>query len=87
MGASWWYQGWRLALHGDVIVVTFNYRLGVFGFLSTGDGEVSENNGMWDQLMALQWVGTFVQLVCETSLRLFSASSMGCGTSKWLCNW
>ncbi|MAD60315.1 MAG: hypothetical protein CMH49_02215, partial [Myxococcales bacterium] len=29
------YYGARLASRGDVIVITFNYRLGVFGFLNT----------------------------------------------------
>ena len=30
------YRGLALAAYRDVIVVTFNYRLGVLGFLSTG---------------------------------------------------
>ena len=50
------YDGKALAAHGDVIVVTFNYRLGSFGFLSTGDGRIKGNFGMKDQVMALQWV-------------------------------
>ncbi|XP_060522329.1 acylcarnitine hydrolase-like [Cylas formicarius] len=40
----------------DVIVVTFNYRLGVYGFLSTGDDVILGNAGLKDQLFALQWV-------------------------------
>ncbi|CAL8125459.1 unnamed protein product [Orchesella dallaii] len=40
----------------DVILVTFNYRLGVFGFLSTGDDATTANIGLRDQVMALQWV-------------------------------
>uniref|UniRef100_A0A182NJF8 Carboxylesterase type B domain-containing protein n=1 Tax=Anopheles dirus TaxID=7168 RepID=A0A182NJF8_9DIPT len=39
-----------------VIVVTFQYRLGVFGFLSTGDRAAPGNFGMKDQVMALRWV-------------------------------
>jgi len=40
----------------DVVLVSFNYRLGVFGFLSTGDEVIPGNNGMWDQVLALKWV-------------------------------
>ncbi|PNF42151.1 Esterase E4 [Cryptotermes secundus] len=41
---------------GDVVLVTFNYRLGALGFLSTEDAETSSNNGLKDQVMALRWV-------------------------------
>ena len=40
----------------DVIVVTIHYRLGFFGFLSSGDAAAPGNNGLRDQVMALQWV-------------------------------
>jgi len=40
----------------DVVLVTINYRLGVFGFLSTGDEVIPGNAGMWDQVLALKWV-------------------------------
>ncbi|GAB6020846.1 hypothetical protein CHUAL_003498 [Chamberlinius hualienensis] len=50
------YDGSRLAVHGQVIVVTVNYRLSVFGFLSTGDNEAPGNLGLKDQLMALKWL-------------------------------
>lgn len=39
-----------------VILVTFQYRLGVFGFLSTGDEVAPGNFGLKDQVMALRWV-------------------------------
>ncbi|GJQ72647.1 hypothetical protein Trydic_g1309 [Trypoxylus dichotomus] len=39
-----------------VVVVTLNYRLGIFGFLSTADSAALENVGLRDQIFALQWV-------------------------------
>ncbi|XP_073496753.1 bile salt-activated lipase-like [Phyllobates terribilis] len=50
------YDGEELALRGNVIVVTFNYRLGPLGFLSTGDSNIPGNYGLWDQHMAIAWV-------------------------------
>ncbi|KAM5146377.1 bile salt-activated lipase-like [Mantella aurantiaca] len=50
------YDGEELALRGNVIVVTFNYRVGPLGFLSTGDANSPGNYGLWDQHMAIAWV-------------------------------
>lgn len=36
-GTSTMYPGDQLALNGEVIVVTFNYRVGYMGFMSTND--------------------------------------------------
>ncbi|ESQ90216.1 hypothetical protein ABAC460_10730 [Asticcacaulis sp. AC460] len=53
------YNGAALADKG-IIVVTINYRLGVYGFLSHPDlmteSGVSGNYGLQDQIAALQWV-------------------------------
>lgn len=59
-GAGSQYDGARLAVEGDVMVVTVNYRLDALGFLSspsldTADG-MSGNYGIEDQIAALQWV-------------------------------
>jgi carboxylesterase type B len=32
------------------------YRLGLLGFLSSGDSRCPGNFGLWDQLAAFQWV-------------------------------
>ncbi|KAG5882420.1 hypothetical protein JTB14_021689 [Gonioctena quinquepunctata] len=39
----------------DLIVVTFNYRAGIFGFLSTEDEASYGNYGLKDQHVALKW--------------------------------
>ena len=44
-----------LALHG-VVAVVIQYRLGPFGFLTTGDSAAPGNFGMLDQIEALKWV-------------------------------
>lgn len=43
-------------LDQEVVLVTIQYRLGIFGFLSTEDSNLPGNYGMFDQLAALQWV-------------------------------
>ncbi|XP_060803244.1 carboxylic ester hydrolase [Amyelois transitella] len=40
----------------ELVVVTFNYRLGPLGFLSTGDEFAPGNAGLKDQSFALRWV-------------------------------
>ncbi|XP_058123520.1 juvenile hormone esterase-like [Anopheles ziemanni] len=46
----------RIIATRKVVVVTLQYRLGVFGFFSTGDSSASGNYGLKDQVMALRWV-------------------------------
>ena len=60
-GAQPLYDGTNLSKRG-VIVVTINYRLGIFGFLATPElsaespDHASGNQGIEDQIAALQWV-------------------------------
>jgi para-nitrobenzyl esterase len=59
---SWpWIDGAALARRGDVVVITVNHRLNLFGYLHLGDigGEkyaASGNAGMLDIVAALEWV-------------------------------
>ncbi|MEU7829763.1 carboxylesterase family protein [Nonomuraea sp. NPDC049129] len=50
------YNARRLADQGDVVVVTPNYRLGAFGYLSLPGLPGSGNFGLADQVEALRWV-------------------------------
>ncbi|KAK9883514.1 hypothetical protein WA026_001690 [Henosepilachna vigintioctopunctata] len=54
-GKSNW-VGPEYLMDRDIVLVTFNYRLGSLGFLSTGDKEAPGNNGLKDQVIALKWV-------------------------------
>lgn len=48
------YEGTVLAAEGEVVVVSVNYRLGIFGFLSTD--ETGGNMAFSDMIEALRWV-------------------------------
>ncbi len=48
------YDGVRLARDGGVVVVTFNYRVGVEGFAQLEGAPA--NRGLLDQVAALEWV-------------------------------
>jgi para-nitrobenzyl esterase len=54
---SWnWWCGQQLARLQDVVVVTLNHRLNIFGFLSAPQHGVAPNLGMQDITAALRWV-------------------------------
>jgi hypothetical protein len=51
------YDGTSLAQSQDIVVVSFNYRMNVFGFPSSPDIPLAHNNlGYLDQELALRWV-------------------------------
>ncbi|XP_077517874.1 cholinesterase-like isoform X2 [Amblyomma americanum] len=54
------FPGHMLAASQEVIVVTFNYRLGALGFLATGDDASPGNYGLLDQAAAIQWVRDYI---------------------------
>lgn len=54
-GASFFF-GPGYLLEQNVVLVTFNYRLGPLGFLTTDDKTAAGNQGLLDQIMVLNWV-------------------------------
>ncbi|XP_023577523.1 liver carboxylesterase 1-like isoform X2 [Octodon degus] len=56
IGGASTYDGVPLSVHENVVVVTIQYRLGIWGFFSTGDEHSPGNWGHLDQVAALRWV-------------------------------
>ena len=56
-----YYDGGVLSAYGDIVVVTFNYRLGIFGFLNANHESSPGNMGLHDQSMAIKWVKHNIQ--------------------------
>ncbi|MDX9809252.1 MAG: carboxylesterase family protein [Sphaerochaetaceae bacterium] len=61
-GSESYYRGEYLAKTWDIVVVTVNYRMGIFGCLdfSTVSDEFTSNNCIRDVLAALRWVGRHI---------------------------
>jgi carboxylesterase type B len=57
------------AASNDLIVVTFNYRVGVHGFLASKEvkKDGNPNAGLLDQRKVLQWVQKNIHLVGQIS--------------------
>lgn len=72
-GSSW--HGPEILLDEDVILVTINYRLGPFGFLSLDTAEYSGNMGLKDQLLALKWVNENIEHFGGKRLKMVSTSN------------
>ncbi|XP_078736164.1 neuroligin-4, X-linked-like isoform X5 [Lampetra fluviatilis] len=73
-------DGSVLASYGNVIVITVNYRLGVLGFLSTGDQAAKGNYGLLDQIQALRWISENIGFFGGDPLRITVFGS-GAGAS------
>ncbi|KAM4801397.1 liver carboxylesterase 1-like isoform X1 [Urocitellus parryii] len=56
VGGASTYDGLPLSALENVVVVTIQYRLGIWGFFSTGDEHGRGNWGHLDQVAALRWV-------------------------------
>ncbi|XP_055638903.1 uncharacterized protein LOC129776956 isoform X4 [Toxorhynchites rutilus septentrionalis] len=78
------YDGSVLALQGNVIVVTINFRLGILGFLKTGaKGSNQGNFGLMDLVAALHWLKENLSAFHGDPLRI---TLMGHGTGAALAN-
>lgn len=67
----------------SMIFVTFNYRMGAFGFLSgtTMERDGLPNAGLWDQRAVFQWVKDFISLVGGDPARVTAmGESAGAGS-------
>lgn len=45
-----------LTLFGNVVMVTINCHIGMFGFLRDKNVNFQGNQGLWDQHLAIKWV-------------------------------
>lgn len=56
-----------LAAYNNAIVASMQYRIGAFGFLyltpqlSHNNGDAPGNMGLWDQVLAIQWIKDNIQ--------------------------
>lgn len=85
-GGGWFSGSGASFLHGpeyimdeEVVLVTINYRLGIFGFLSTEDDAAPGNWGMKDMVLALKWVKDNIHVFCGNpdSVTIFGESAGG----------
>ncbi|WP_367129035.1 carboxylesterase/lipase family protein [Saccharothrix sp. HUAS TT1] len=82
------YAGARLAERGDLVVVTFNYRLGVLGFgahedLTDPDTGSHANWGLQDQAAALRWVRDNAAAFGGDPDNITLAGTSAGGSSAW----
>ncbi|CAJ0927932.1 unnamed protein product, partial [Mesorhabditis belari] len=65
-----------------IVMVSIQYRLGPFGFLTLNDSLITPNLGLWDQAFALQWVqaniGSFGGNSKQVTIMGQSAGSESC---------
>ncbi|XP_054632116.1 fatty acyl-CoA hydrolase precursor, medium chain [Dunckerocampus dactyliophorus] len=86
LGSASMGDGSALAAYQDVVVVLIQYRLGLLGFLSTGDEHMSGNFGLLDQVQALRWVQNHIHNFGgdPSSVTIFGESAGGVSVSLLL---
>jgi para-nitrobenzyl esterase len=90
-GGSLWvgqgsdYDPRKLVLDGQAVVVTLNYRLGMFGFFAhpaiDGEGHAFANYGQMDQSFALDWVQRNIEAFGGDPTNVTIAGESSGGTS------
>ncbi|XP_060526761.1 liver carboxylesterase-like [Cylas formicarius] len=75
-------------LDDDVIIVYTNYRLGLYGFLSTQDDVVLGNAGLKDQLLAMKWTKNNIALFGGDpgKITIFGGSAGGISVGAHIVN-
>lgn len=78
--------GPELMVRHGVVLVTFNYRLEIFGFLCLDTEDVPGNAGMKDQVAALKWVNENIASLGgdPKNITIFGHSAGGCCVSYHL---
>jgi para-nitrobenzyl esterase len=81
-GSAPWYDGGALASRYGMVVVTLNYRLGIFGFWR------DRNLGLLDQIEALRWVNRNIDTFGGDPGRVtvFGESAGGCSVLALLAS-
>ncbi|EGP85142.1 uncharacterized protein MYCGRDRAFT_75146 [Zymoseptoria tritici IPO323] len=86
-GSLAFYNGSSLAVNHDVIIVTFNYRMNIFGFSNSPEiPKNSQNSGYLDQRFALQWVQDNIRAFGgdPAKVTIFGESAGGYGVKQLL---
>ncbi|KAL5010342.1 hypothetical protein ScPMuIL_012647 [Solemya velum] len=60
-GLAEYYDGLKRFTKKGNIVVTFNYRIGPLGFLSTEDEHARGKYGLWEEVLAMKWMKNNIQ--------------------------
>ena len=81
------YDGEYLAGNQDVVVVTLNYRVNIFGF--PGVPSLPQNPGLLDQRLAVKWVRDNIAGFGgdPTKITLFGQSAGGASVDYWSYAW